>query len=57
MKVGLVTSTYNLLVGASLVLMKSATKEVFDWLVSSPKILVATMVIGRLLNDVTSHKV
>jgi hypothetical protein len=57
MNVGLFTSTFNLLVAASLVLIKSATREVFDWLATNPKIVVSIMVIGRLLNDVASHKV
>ncbi|KAF3441176.1 hypothetical protein FNV43_RR15088 [Rhamnella rubrinervis] len=35
---------------------KIATKEVFDWLSNKPKILKASSIIGRLLNDITTHK-
>ncbi|CAN0896954.1 Probable terpene synthase 3, partial [Linum grandiflorum] len=34
-----------------------ASKEVFDWLFSPAKILVAGATIARLMNDITSHEV
>ena len=33
------------------------TKEAFDWTFSNPKIIIASSVIGRLINDMKSHKV
>ena len=33
------------------------TKEVFDWTFSNPKIIIASSVIGRLMDDMESHKV
>lgn len=34
-----------------------ATKEVFDWAFDKPKIIKATSAIGRIMNDIVSHKV
>ena len=33
------------------------TKEAFDWAFSNPKIITASSVIGRLMDDMKSHKV
>ena len=33
------------------------TKEAFDWTFSNPKIITASSVIGRLMDDMESHKV
>ena len=33
------------------------TKEAFDWTFSNPKIITASSVIGRLMDDMKSHKV
>ena len=33
------------------------TKEAFDWTFSNPKIIIASSVIGRLMDDMESHKV
>ena len=33
------------------------TKEAFDWAFSNPKIIKASSVIGRLMDDMKSHKV
>ncbi|KAJ4841349.1 hypothetical protein Tsubulata_041365 [Turnera subulata] len=37
--------------------MPEATKEVFDWLVTDPKILVAAADHCRLLDDITGHEI
>ena len=36
---------------------ETATKEVFDWLLQNPKIVRATYIIIRLMDDMASHKV
>ena len=33
------------------------TKEAFDWAFSNPKIITASSIIGRLMDDMKSHKV
>ena len=33
------------------------TKEAFDWIFNNPKIIAASSVIGRLMDDMKSHKV
>ena len=33
------------------------TKEAFDWVISDPKIITASTVIFRLMDDITTHKV
>ena len=33
------------------------TKEAFDWVISDPKIITTSTVIGRLMDDINSHKV
>ena len=34
-----------------------ATKEVFDWIFNYPKIVKAVSIVGRLMDDLASHKV
>ncbi|KAL1535653.1 (-)-5-epieremophilene synthase STPS3-like [Salvia divinorum] len=53
LKLGQITSTYNYLVPSSFL---GARKEDFEWLSEKPKILVATLIIGRLLDDIGSYK-
>ena len=36
---------------------ETATKEVFDWLLQNPKIVRATYIIIRFMDDMASHKV
>ncbi|XP_074558766.1 alpha-humulene synthase-like isoform X1 [Curcuma longa] len=53
----LVTSVHPVLVCAFYVGMDQvASKEVFEWVASFPKILEASSMIGRIMNDITSHK-
>ncbi|CAL9144349.1 unnamed protein product, partial [Musa hybrid cultivar] len=33
-----------------------ATKEAFEWITSFPKIVQASAIIGRIMNDITSHE-
>ncbi|XP_042402819.1 alpha-humulene synthase-like [Zingiber officinale] len=53
----IVSTVYPVLICASYVGMDQvASKEVFEWVASFPKILKASSMIGRLMNDLTSHK-
>nr|QSK97107.1 terpene synthase [Curcuma wenyujin] len=53
----LVTSVHPVLICAFYVGMDQVTsKEVFEWVASFPKILEASSMIGRIMNDITSHK-
>ncbi|XP_042404058.1 alpha-humulene synthase-like [Zingiber officinale] len=53
----LVSTAYPVLICASYVGMDQvATKEVFEWVASFPKILKASTMICRLMDDVTSHE-
>nr|B1B1U4.1 RecName: Full=Beta-eudesmol synthase; AltName: Full=10-epi-gamma-eudesmol synthase; AltName: Full=Alpha-eudesmol synthase [Zingiber zerumbet]BAG12021.1 beta-eudesmol synthase [Zingiber zerumbet]BAG12022.1 beta-eudesmol synthase [Zingiber zerumbet] len=53
----LISSGSSTVICASFVGMgEVATKEVFDWLSSFPKVVEACCVIGRLLNDIRSHE-
>ncbi|KAG6637489.1 hypothetical protein CIPAW_11G181600 [Carya illinoinensis] len=57
MPLALVTSAYAMLVTTSLVGMgELVTKDSFEWLFSDPKIVVASAVVCRLMDDVVSHK-
>ncbi|XP_060671882.1 terpene synthase 1-like [Ziziphus jujuba] len=57
MSVAAVTATYYLIITSSFIGMgEIATKEVFDWVCNKPKIMEASSVIGRLMNDMVSHK-
>jgi (-)-germacrene D synthase len=57
-KNGVFSCTYPLLTVSSLCGMgKIASKEVFDWLFTHPKILASTSDLFRLIDDVASHEV
>ncbi|KAG6756544.1 hypothetical protein POTOM_039974 [Populus tomentosa] len=56
-KNGVFSCTYPLLTVSSLCGMgKIASKEVFDWLFTHPKILASTSDLFRLIDDVASHE-
>lgn len=58
MAVALVTSGYALLAATSFVGMGHVvTKDSFDWLFRGPKILKASEIICRLMDDIVSHEV
>ncbi|WCJ20845.1 (-)-germacrene D synthase [Euphorbia peplus] len=58
MVVALASSGYPLLATTSLVGMDDIpTKNTFDWLLSDPKIVKASSLIARLMDDIVSHKV
>lgn len=58
MRVSLVTSGYSMLTAASFLGMDGVvTKEAFDWVSGKPKIIRASTIIGRLMDDIKSHKV
>ncbi|XP_047956284.1 germacrene A synthase-like [Salvia hispanica] len=56
LKIGLITSTYGYAVPSSFMGIGSARKEDFEWLSKKPKIFVATLIIGRLLDDIGSYE-
>ncbi|KAH0709987.1 hypothetical protein KY284_011414 [Solanum tuberosum] len=57
MKNGIPSSSYLLLATTSWLAMgKVATKDAFDWIATQPSILVASSLIMRLLNDLSSHE-
>ncbi|KAM3696545.1 hypothetical protein ACB098_06G048200 [Castanea mollissima] len=57
MHVALKTSGYPMLTAISFLGMDDiVTKEAFDWIFSNPKIITASSVIGRLMDDMKSHK-
>nr|CAN68620.1 hypothetical protein VITISV_013313 [Vitis vinifera] len=57
MPVALVTSAYSMLATTSFVGMGDAvTKESFDWIFSKPKIVRASAIVCRLMDDMVSHK-
>ncbi|XP_048328538.2 valencene synthase-like [Ziziphus jujuba] len=55
---GEVSAAYYALTTASLLCMgeETATEEAFIWASNKPKIIKAASLIGRLMNDITSHK-
>ena len=56
--ISLISSTYPILECASFVGMgEIATKEAFEWITSFPKIVQASAIIGRIMNDIASHEV
>ena len=58
MTVALVTSAYPMLSTTSFVGMGDiVTKESFEWLFSNPRSIRASSAVGRLMNDMVSHKV
>ncbi|KAL6311315.1 hypothetical protein AAG906_025533 [Vitis piasezkii] len=57
MRIALVTSGYYMLTTMSFIGMgEIVTKEAFDWVISDPKIITASAVICRLMDDISSHK-
>nr|AGV28055.1 sesquiterpene synthase [Azadirachta indica var. indica] len=57
MIVALVTSAYSMLATTSFVGMGDiVTKEAFEWLFSNPKMIIASSVVCRLMDDIVSHK-
>ncbi|GMY31546.1 sesquiterpene synthase 2-like, partial [Fagus crenata] len=57
MHVALKSSGYPMLTAVSFLGMGDiVTKEAFDWIFSNPKIITASSVIGRLMDDIQSHK-
>ncbi|KAL6313966.1 hypothetical protein AAG906_011696 [Vitis piasezkii] len=55
---GLESSGYPMLITTSFVGMGDiATKEAFDWVFSYPKMVRASSIIGRLMDDIVSHEV
>ena len=58
MPVALVTTGYSMLATVSFIGMAdTVTEQAFDWVFSHPKIIRASETIGRLMDDVKSHKV
>jgi hypothetical protein len=58
MRTALVTCSYPTLATTSLVGMGDVvTKDAFEWLFSDPKLLRASTVVCRLMDDIVSHKV
>ncbi|XP_047174416.1 probable terpene synthase 2 [Vigna umbellata] len=53
---GVFTSCCPIFVTTFVCLGDFATKDVFDWILSNPDILRAASVIGRVLDDIASHK-
>uniref|UniRef100_A0A2N9I7S9 Uncharacterized protein n=1 Tax=Fagus sylvatica TaxID=28930 RepID=A0A2N9I7S9_FAGSY len=57
MRIALVTSGYSMLTTTSLVGMGDiVTKDSFEWVFSDPKIVRASTVVCRLMDDMVSHK-
>ncbi|XP_059444040.1 (-)-germacrene D synthase-like isoform X2 [Corylus avellana] len=57
MRIALVTTGYNMLATTSLVGMGDVvTKEAFEWLFKNPKLVRASEVVCRLMDDIVSHK-
>ncbi|KAL7159525.1 hypothetical protein ABFS83_01G033100 [Erythranthe nasuta] len=57
MSVAKITSTYYVLTTTSLIGMENATSQVFDWLLSKPKIVEANVTICRVVDDVATYEV
>ncbi|XP_020205948.1 probable sesquiterpene synthase [Cajanus cajan] len=53
---GILTSCCPLLFTSMICLGEFATKDVLDWIFSDPKILQASSIIGRVMDDMASHK-
>ena len=52
------TSAYPMLTTVSFLGMGDiVTKEAFDWSFTNPKIIIASSIIGRLVDDIRTHKV
>ncbi|KAF2314254.1 hypothetical protein GH714_024527 [Hevea brasiliensis] len=57
MSIALVTSACAMLVTTSLVGMgDTVTEDSFDWLFTEPKMVTASTIICRLMNDIVSHQ-
>ncbi|XP_040988779.1 (-)-germacrene D synthase-like [Juglans microcarpa x Juglans regia] len=57
MRIALVTSAYSMLATTSFVGMGNiANREVFEWISNGPKIVTASTIICRLMDDIASHK-
>ncbi|KAF8391453.1 hypothetical protein HHK36_023758 [Tetracentron sinense] len=57
MRVALTSSGYPMLATTSFVGMgEIVTREAFDWVVNEPKIVQASAIIARLMDDLVSHK-
>ncbi|XP_050369625.1 (-)-germacrene D synthase-like [Argentina anserina] len=57
MEVALITSAYSMLATTAFVGMGDiVTKESFEWIFSDPKIVKASAVVCRLMDDIVSHK-
>ena len=58
MNLTLRTSAYPMLTMVSFLGMGDiVTKEAFDWSFTNPKIIIASSIIGRLVDDIRTHKV
>ena len=58
MNLTLRTSAYPMLTTVSFLGMGDiVTKEAFDWSFTNPKIIIASSIIGRLVDDIRTHKV
>lgn len=58
MSIALTTSAYALLAVTSLVGMGNiVTKDSFDWLFNEPKMITASQIICRLMDDIVSYEV
>uniref|UniRef100_A0A151UDR3 (+)-delta-cadinene synthase isozyme C2 n=1 Tax=Cajanus cajan TaxID=3821 RepID=A0A151UDR3_CAJCA len=53
---GILTSCCPLLFTSMICLGEFATEDVLDWIFSDPKILQASSIIGRVMDDMASHK-
>ncbi|KAG6689506.1 hypothetical protein I3842_11G178800 [Carya illinoinensis] len=57
MEVAIPSSGYPMLIAVSFVFMgEIVTKEAFEWIFSNPKVITASAVIARLMDDSGSHK-
>jgi hypothetical protein len=58
MALGIVNSGYYLITTTSFIGMGCiATEEIFQWLTNNPKIVNATSIIARLMDDIVSNEV
>nr|KYP35453.1 (+)-delta-cadinene synthase isozyme A [Cajanus cajan] len=53
---GVISSTCPLQITSFVLLANFSTQEMFDWILSDPTIIKAVSLIGRLENDISSHK-
>ncbi|KAF5478802.1 hypothetical protein F2P56_005332 [Juglans regia] len=57
MEIAIPSSGYPMLIAVSFVFMgEIVTKEAFEWIFSNPKVITASAVIARLMDDSGSHK-